>query len=248
MEKELLFFKEFDPITKQFFYEGGLPGVKANRNYKINPKAESVEFLNSLGSRAIFELSRSEIKEIVLEDGKLAIVINRNNERNTLHFASKHRDSAQILADVKSNLESFWQKVDKSSNPNKEIEDINNKIINGNKKKAVNFLIILLVLGAFYFLIKDSSCFGSSSNACQMSEEYVKMTLNYPDDASMSFLDCHSEEKGNGTYRVLRKVKAKNAFGMSKSYIYEIVLKYKGGEKVDENNWELISIRHEEEK
>lgn len=99
---------------------------------------------------------------------------------------------------------------------------------------------LLLLLG----IVTLVSC-SDTPNPCMMSEKYVKETLAFPDEAEMSFLDCHTQDKGEGVYRVLRKIKAKNAFGMSKTYIYEIILQYKGGIDVDENNWELISIRSE---
>lgn len=101
-------------------------------------------------------------------------------------------------------------------------------------------IFLLFAVGAFL-----TAC-DSGPNPCLMSESYVKSSLNFPDEASMSFLDCNSTDQGDGTYRVLRKVTGVNAFGVEKSFIYEIILKYNGGETVDSENWELISIRNEE--
>lgn len=100
----------------------------------------------------------------------------------------------------------------------------------------------LLFFATGMFLL--AACDGGP-NPCMMSEAYVKHELNFPNEAEMSFLDCNSEKLSNGNYRVLRKVTGKNAFGMSETFIYEIVMKYNGGESVDQNNWQLESIRSE---
>lgn len=105
-----------------------------------------------------------------------------------------------------------------------------------------SLLIGFLVLGA----LSLNSCGDSSPNACAMSEDFIKRDLNYPNSADFNFLDCNSTNDGNGEYTVLRKITAKNAFGVSKDYIYKVVLKYKGGVAVDNNNWEVVSMRKEE--
>lgn len=92
----------------------------------------------------------------------------------------------------------------------------------------------------------SNGSYDSDANPCLMSEDFIKQELNYPKEASFPFLDCHSTDNGGGKYTVLRKISTKNAYGMEKDYIYKVELRYKGGISVDIDNWELISIRHEE--
>lgn len=103
-------------------------------------------------------------------------------------------------------------------------------------------LFLALILFSAFSL---SSCGNSSPNPCLMSEDFIKSNLNYPADADFNFLDCHSTDNGNNEFTVLRKITAKNAFGVSKDYIYKVRLKFNGGVTVDENNWELIDMRSE---
>ena len=93
-----------------------------------------------------------------------------------------------------------------------------------------------------------TSCGSDEPNACLMSEDFIKMDLNYPAEAEFPFLDCNAEDNGNGKYTVLRKISAKNAFGVESELIYKVELQFNGGVTVDENNWELLSIRSEEVK
>ena len=102
---------------------------------------------------------------------------------------------------------------------------------------------LLLIAG----LAMLSAC-SDKPNACVMSESFIKQELNFPKEASFPMLDCNTTDNGGGNYTVLRKISAKNAFGMETEYIYKLELYYKGGVEVDQNNWELKSIRSEEVK
>lgn len=245
MEKELLFFRKFDAISKKFIYEGGLPNTTSNKECKIIPKLKSIEIINLWNNKTIIEILRSEIINITIENGKLIFSINRDNQEHKLYFISKHKDSLQIITDIKYNVENFWKYIDNSVNPQQEIDDFNQKYVQENHKLSKGCLVILLLIAIpLFFLMKNSD----EPNPCLISEKYINNSLYFPDEASMSFLDCRSEEKGNGVYRVLRKIKAKNAFGISQTYYYEVLLKYNGGEPTNPENWELTDIRYEKEK
>lgn len=104
-------------------------------------------------------------------------------------------------------------------------------------KKVIFILSIILI-----------SC-GSNNNkinACPVSEDFIKMDLNNPETAEFSSFDCSQESDNLGYYTVLRKVKASNSFGVPKSYIYKIKLKYLGGDSFEKSNWILIDLKSEE--
>lgn len=102
-----------------------------------------------------------------------------------------------------------------------------------------------LLLVSFLLII---SCRDSEPNACIMSKDFIKEDLKFPNEAEFSSLDCNVQKEGSDLYTVLRKVEAKNAFGVKQSYIYKVTLKFKGGITVDKNNWEVIAMRSEEYK
>lgn len=83
-------------------------------------------------------------------------------------------------------------------------------------------------------------------NPCVMSEDFIKKDLRYPNTAKFSTFNCSSEQNGDGSYTVLRKVSAKNAFGVESDFIYKVRIGFTGGNEVDINNWKLIGIQSEE--
>ena len=92
------------------------------------------------------------------------------------------------------------------------------------------------------------SSYEESDNVCTTSKDFIKKDLRYPDTAEFSMLDCSSERNTDGSYTILRKVSAKNVYGVQSSYIYKLRLGFKGGDWIDINNWDLISIKSEEYK
>jgi hypothetical protein len=86
----------------------------------------------------------------------------------------------------------------------------------------------------------------SSDIVCEMSKNFIKQDLNYPKSADFSMFDCSVENNSDGSYTILRKVGAKNAFGVESEFIYKVRLGYTGGIDVDIENWKLISILSEE--
>lgn len=95
---------------------------------------------------------------------------------------------------------------------------------------------------------KNSYVTNEDANPCVMSEDFIKSDLRYPDTVDFSMFDCSTENNSDGSYTILRKVSAKNGFGVESSYIYKVKLGFKGGNTVDINDWELISIESEEYK
>lgn len=91
------------------------------------------------------------------------------------------------------------------------------------------------------------SC-SNEPSACIASEDFIKEDLNYPEEAEFSSLDCNSEFLADGSYEVLRKVTAKNAFGIKSSYVYKVKIKQIGTNWTSKSDWQLISIRSEEYK
>lgn len=104
--------------------------------------------------------------------------------------------------------------------------------------------LLLILVGFLCF----ASCGTSEPNPCLMSKDFIKQDLTYPDEAEFSSLDCNSETNADGTYTVLRKVTAKNAFGVKTTFVYKVLLRYNGGIGVDKNNWTLIDMQSEEYK
>ena len=95
---------------------------------------------------------------------------------------------------------------------------------------------------------KTESTYQLSDIVCEMSKDFIKQDLNYPKSADFSILDCSVENNSDGSYTILRKVGAQNAFGVESEFIYKVSLAYTGGIEVDIKNWKLISIRSEEVK
>lgn len=85
-----------------------------------------------------------------------------------------------------------------------------------------------------------------SANPCIISEDFIKSDLKNPSTADFSYFDCSTEHNSDGSYTILRKVSSENSFGVEKEFIYKVKLGFKGGNWVDMNNWDLISIQSEE--
>jgi len=88
----------------------------------------------------------------------------------------------------------------------------------------------------------------SSDNVCLNSEDFIKQDLNYPRTADFSIFDCSVENNNDGSYTILRKVRAKNAFGVESEFIYKVSLGFTGGNDIDIKNWKLINMRSQEVK
>lgn len=91
-----------------------------------------------------------------------------------------------------------------------------------------------------------SGVYQESDNACSASEDFIKQDLRNPDTAEFSSLDCSVDNNDDGSYTVLRKISAKNSFGVQSSYVYKVTLGFKGGNWVEKSNWDLINIQSQE--
>jgi hypothetical protein len=87
-----------------------------------------------------------------------------------------------------------------------------------------------------------------SANPCIISEDFIKQDLQNPSTADFSMFDCSADKNSDGTYTILRKVSAKNSFGVEKEFIYKVSIGFKGGNWVDISNWSLINIQSQEYK
>jgi hypothetical protein len=90
------------------------------------------------------------------------------------------------------------------------------------------------------------STYQSSDNVCLNSEDFIKQDLNYPSTADFSIFDCSVDNNSDGSYTIMRKVGAKNAFGVESEFIYKVTLGFTGGNDLDIKNWKLINLRSEE--
>lgn len=93
----------------------------------------------------------------------------------------------------------------------------------------------------------SSSTYQSADiNPCIISKDFIERNLRYPSSADFSMFDCSNEQNSDGSYTVLRKVGAKNAFGVESKFIFKVKFGFKGGNENDINDWELINIQSEE--
>lgn len=88
----------------------------------------------------------------------------------------------------------------------------------------------------------------SDLEPCIISKDFIKKDLHNPSTAEFSMLDCNKEKSADGSYIILRKVSAKNSFGVKKDFVYKVRLGFLGGNSSDIKNWKLISIASEEYK
>ena len=132
-----------------------------------------------------------------------------------------------------------------------------NSIKSNNKTSVIaKFGLLILVLGVVYinfsgsFDTKDETNANynyeaSDISAKSISEDFIKMDLRYPSTADFSAFDV-SEELEGLNHIILRKVKAKNAFGVESEFVYKLTLRYTGGNEYDLSSWKLIKIQSEE--
>jgi len=117
--------------------------------------------------------------------------------------------------------------------------------------------LITMIIGIFVINCSGNSSISESSienkvesegfdASCVIAIDFIKKDLRYPAEAEFSIFDCVRESQNDGSIMVMRRFTAKNGFGVKSEYIYKVYLYFKGGEKYNINNWELISIQSEE--
>jgi lipoprotein len=81
----------------------------------------------------------------------------------------------------------------------------------------------------------------SDSKVFVMSQDFVKAKIRYPKEAKFqSNFIC--EQKSDGSYNLLAKFTAKNAYGVTSEYVYKINLVYSGGDWSNRANWRCLSL------
>lgn len=83
-------------------------------------------------------------------------------------------------------------------------------------------------------------------NPCEISKDFIRKDLQHPSTASFSTFDCSSEVNSDNSFTILRKVSAKNSFGLELEFIYKLRFGFTGGNETDIKNWKLIGIVSEE--
>lgn len=73
-----------------------------------------------------------------------------------------------------------------------------------------------------------------------VAKSYVKLELNYPEEANFKLSGVEHEYLGNNECTVSGTVTAKNAFGVKSNLKYRVKLRYKEGKAIDPKNWDLL--------
>jgi hypothetical protein len=94
---------------------------------------------------------------------------------------------------------------------------------------------------------KDSYL-NSISDGCLISKYFIKQDLINPSTADFSMFDCVSEVNQNKSLTILRRVSARNKFGIESQFIYKLKIAYLGGNEGDPKNWRLLGLTSEEYK
>ncbi len=244
LSEHLNYFKSLKAESSRITYYGGYPDVKSKVLIKFQPFKDGVHLKNAFNDKVLFTLYTKFIKSIEFgTDGILFFNVKKEDKDLKVAIKSESKNAFQYFTDIKYHLEEIWEEGKTNPMAFEEIIQFNYKHEKESQNRtAIWILVVFVVVAGFYFLVNKS---GSSSNPCAISSDFIKADLNYPDEASFSVFDCNSTENSDGSFTVLQKVKAKNAFGMEKSYIYKLKLRYNGGDKLDQSNWTLESKRSE---
>ena len=108
------------------------------------------------------------------------------------------------------------------------------------------FIVILLILGLIAICLNSSGGGPSESDLSSMAsiqcENYVRDGLKSPSTAKFPFLLSDVEKLENNMYIVRSYVDAQNSFGALIRNNYYCKIKYIGGEKGMQSNWNLIGL------
>ena len=73
-----------------------------------------------------------------------------------------------------------------------------------------------------------------------VAKAYVKLNLNYPEEANFKLSGVEHEYLGNNECIVKGTVIAKNAFWVKSKLKYRVKLRYKEGRGIDPRNWDVL--------
>lgn len=198
--------------------------------YVESPKDK---FLKEKGLSHMVNLSDSEFetlkKAFELELFKDKTLCQFFEEFKTLEYSKKEDEANEVLKslEVVEDLTYIIKRKGSALCP-KENDKVINSIISKNVKS------------------RNTSYQSVEINPCVMSEDFIKKDLRYPKTADFSMFDCSHEQNSDGSYTILRKVGAKNAFGVESEFIYKITIAFTGGNQYDINDWILIRMQSEE--
>lgn len=82
----------------------------------------------------------------------------------------------------------------------------------------------------------------NSSMAYTLSKQIVTSALKAPSTADFPWLDFKVTRVDDYTYNVVSYVDAENSFGAKIRSNWYVQLRYKGGDKYDINNWDILGV------
>jgi len=123
---------------------------------------------------------------------------------------------------------------------------------NNKKKATLKFVWILIVFGILFAIIvarfalsgSEEDLFSgapSSDDVYNIAKEFVKPTLK---GATADFSDSQYQfgQKQDSVYVIKSFVQTKDNDGEDQKTNFEIILKYKGGSKSEQQNWEVLNL------
>lgn len=134
---------------------------------------------------------------------------------------------------------SMYDKIQLMENQRKEREEKGKKIM---KVGCLSFIIIVAIAVLIGVLTDDG--LPSTSAAYVVSKEFVRTQVDFPEEAEFPVMPVLSEiQEGTDTlYRVVGDVTVKNVFGVKSKHRYIMRLKFKGGDELNPNNWEVVDF------
>jgi hypothetical protein len=119
--------------------------------------------------------------------------------------------------------------------------------------KRYGWMVLLLVL-AFAVIVAKFALAGSlediitgmpsSDDVYTVAKDFVRPTLRST-EAQFSDSEYQFGKKADSVYVIKSSVTTKGDGGQEQKTDFEITLKYNGGEKTDQKNWELIDIKED---
>jgi len=123
------------------------------------------------------------------------------------------------------------------------------------KKSAVKAAWVLVILAIVFIVIIAKFAFSgsadeivngmpSSDDVYAVAKSFVRPTLK---SAESDFSDSEYQfgKKEDSVFVIKSYVKTKDNGGEEQKMNFEVTLKYKGGEKQDQKNWELINLNED---